>query len=411
MNLLEPISKKSIIFWLAVAAAFLLILREGQPVKWADLLFAIIGILVLINRRARSWIAGLWPHAKAYVLPILFLVIFVGIGQLAGFLSYGPAPVSIKEIATNYGRLVLVGGIFMLLALLISASPRLIHYLSVAIFVSPLVIVPVFWGAWQNILLENGRLAGFLQNPIILGYWLVVIFLIGIGLFLSSKKSWQKIVVVSWLVVVANFILWSASRAAWSSLAISLIVWSALYFKKGNFKKCWTLVVITIPVFYLGYMLFRLGQPPAPAVQSFVAARAVKFVTHPLSDQIRPKFWLEASRLAIQNPLGIGFGYYPRKNIQGETLQPFNTFLEIAVYGGAGALTIFILILSRLGASIKLALRELSGAGAELKLAWFVAVPAVLIDIFFADSIFFRHIWVVLGVALGLSWQARLKNF
>ncbi len=402
-------TKKNVIFWIVVAAAFFLMLRSSQPVKWADALFVTAGILTFLHRRARTAVVEFWPQIAIYILPLLAIAIFIVIGQFIGFLRHGPPPASANAIVLNYARLALEMGMLLFLACAISTGQRLVHYLSLAVFASPLVIIPIFWGTWQDILLSNGRLSGFLQSPIILGSWLSIIFIIGVGIFLSSKVLWQKMAAASWLVVIANFILWSASRAAWLSLAVSIIIWSVLYLKKKSFKKCLVILALSISVFYLGYLLFCLGARPTPAVQAFVSKRVAEFITHPTASQVRHLFWLEAVDIIFRNPLGVGFGYYPII-ADGKLIQPFNTFLEVAVYGGIGALTAFLLFFYRMGISIRATLEDLLDQGADLKLAWLVAVPALLVNIFFADSIFFRHVWVTLGVALGISWQTLIKN-
>jgi hypothetical protein len=419
-----------IIIWLTVIAVFLLIFRLGNIkdslIKPFDFLIALIGILILFNAEFKIIIQKLWKEIRDYLKYLTFLILFIVLGQILSYLRSDSSIINF-DLFLNYGRVIFNAAVFLLTAILIFHNQKLIPYISKAIFVSPLLILPVFLGYGKRIYFNGGRLSGFLQDPNVFAGWIIVVFLIGLALFLSSNKLWLKFLIITWLCIIANFILWSGSRAGWLAIVFGLVIWSIFYFiQQKSFRKIGYLIIISIFAFSVGFTILPNRIKPSVLDRSvgsqiikamglnetlkkynpdFTAQHKYGFI----SNQIRTDIWKNILIIAIKNPFGFGFNYLNGHLfiINNETITfTTNIFLEIMIAGGIGALLIFLIILKKLYKGIKYILKNLD----DLKLAWIVASLAVLGDLFFIDGFLFRYFWFVLGMVLGICWIERFKK-
>ena len=422
-------NKPQIIVWLFTVAAFLLIFRLGNIkngfIKPFDFLIALIGILILFNAEFKIIIQKLWKEIRDYLKYLTFLILFIVLGQILSYLRSDGSIINF-DLFLNYERVIFNAAVFLLTAILIFNNQKLIPLVSKAIFISPLAILPAFFGYGREIYFNGGRLSGFLQDPNIFGGYMTVVFLIGLALFLSSNKLWLKLLITAWLCVIASFNLWSDSRAGWLALILGLIIWSACYFfQQKNLKKIIWLMMITILSFSVGFIILPNGFKPyildrtigSQIIQKMDLNEIIKEYNpgfNPshyygfISNQIRTDIWKNILIIAIKNPLGFGFNYLNRHLfiINNETIAfTTNIFLEIMIAGGIGALLIFLIILKKLYKGIKYVLKNLD----DLKLAWIIASLAVLGDLFFIDGFLFRYFWFILGMVLGIQWLERFK--
>ncbi|GEM_PF-3573382 len=398
------------ITWLAAGAAFFLAFRNNcwgcDTLKIGDALFILLGGVVMLHADIRALFRKRLAELRFYLWSFATILFFILIGQLISLFS----GISLEKIILiNYARLLFNWGIFFILAFLIARYPRLISYMSIAILISPVTALPAFLGPNDHFL-HGGRLMGFLLNPIVFGMWMAIVFLLGIAFYLEAKSWWLKGLVLAWLCVIASFILWSGSRAAWLSLALGLLLWGGLLLKeKVAWKKLRLLATAFLVAFVTGFFLLPNS---GLKIRSWVGERAVLFVAHPTEDQIRSEVWeIVISTTQFKNLLGAGLinstNHAPLIPVVVNGLpvisnSPSNSFLEIMLYGGIGAVFAFT---AMIGLFVFEAWRFLQKTSIleirDLHLAWILAVPTILVGIFFNDGFLLRHTWVVLGMGVG----------
>ncbi len=410
----QKIDARFITLGLIGAATILLMNWRGYPLKLADVIFAAAGLTLFASAKARQAIKMFWPKLRPYALSFAFIVFFIIIAQITSyFRGYNTSLNS--AVILNYARVIFNFLLFLFLAFLVIYEKRALRFLSYGVLISPFWTIPVFWPTGRIIYLSGGRLTGFVQSPIIFGLWMAVVYLIGLGIILDAKRKFTKILLLGWLVIVANFILWAASRASWLSLSAAILFWLLFYlFYLKNFKKAAAVFFIVLFTFSIGYFLLPKIEILNLNIKNVVAERAVNFLTQPSKEQSRTKAWRLASWQLIGPAAGLGFGFgdyltaYLGKIKTTEDINlphsANNFFIETALDGGLGALAAIIFFFLKLGRDIKRALARIAERDfSSLTLAWFIAVPAVVIDVFFTDGFLLRHVWFVLGTGAGAA--------
>jgi O-antigen ligase len=419
-------SFNQIIAVLAVSASFLLIFRTGNIkngiIKPFDLILLIIGSFLVLNWKT---VEPLKEKLKPFVKYGLILLLSIVLGQIASWIYRDSMNVSI-DMLLNYGRIVFNISVFLVMAIIIHRTPKLYIFISRAIFVSPVVFLPVFFGIGTDAYFNGGRLSGFLQDPNVFGGWMIIIFLLGIA-FLHEVKARQKILIAAWLCIIANFILWSGSRASWLALSAALLAWMFFDLWRKQKTRVITLIFIPIIAFSVGFLLLPNNIKPfifdrifgKYAINAMGLEETFKkynpgFTPSAdygiISNQTRTKIWGNIVTIATKSPL-FGFGFYYLNNnqfpVQSESVSyTANVFLEALINGGIVALAAFLFMLKRIWDEVKHSLKGLS----ELEFSWIVAIFATLIDLFFIDGFLFRYFWFVLGMGLGIAWARSLPQ-
>ncbi|MBI2033741.1 MAG: O-antigen ligase family protein [Candidatus Liptonbacteria bacterium] len=391
-------------------AAFFFIIRMPRSPQLVDIVLALA--LLAIATKIKS-LKTIWPFLRPYCLILGGLFCLFIAGQIFNYFNYGIA--MSYYIVLNYARFLFNSFVFISIAIAVYCYPILVRYISRAVLISTLVMLPVYFdGPYnENIFISvgsGGRLGGiFQENPIIFGLWMGVVFFAGIGLFLESKKRLERVVLGLWLGMIANFILWSATRSVWVSLPFGIVAWCLFaLLKERKKKKALRILCITIFAFLMGYGL--LAAQNGVAFQR-TAHRITTLAQSPLENQIRTKIWIKTTPFFISKPFGLGLviatpdapfvdlgaGIVERFNHQS-----FNSYLEVIVYGGLGAFILFLFFIFRLGNSALRVFREKRIEMQDSEMAWIAAAIFILLDIFFADAFLFRHLWFTLGVFFGI---------
>ncbi len=395
-----------LVYWLTILSVFSLIFRRGSFVKVFDVLIVIIGILLIANPESFIAIKKFFIKFKYAFFTIIFLIIFIIFAQLLSYALGNNIDINF-EIFKNHGRLIFNVYTLFLVGFLISYNKKILFPVSWAIIFSPIIVLPAYWNLNEEFFISGGRLTGFLQTPIIFGAWMMVVFLIGIGFFFTLQKKWQKTLLLLWLAIIANFILWAASRASWLALIAAIFILITFYFLIGEKKKSGIIFLIFIFTFSVGYILLPSKDLK---IKAWVLDRSKNLaesivVLHPekIQGQMHTTTLPNAVRFISQNSMGSGFGDYTAMNLgilnKGDTVSN-SSYLELALYGGVGALFMFLLFLFGVGKEIRKIL--LSRKLSDLEIVWIVACLAFLIDIFFTDGFLWRHTWFMLGVVIGI---------
>ena len=406
-----PHLMKPYLLWLAALAAFSLALRNVFPIKPFDVLAVILGIAILTDRGTRILARTFWHEVRRYVKYFAWFLLLVCIAQGVSWIRDDLNPWNIA-LLSQYARLVFNLYTFLLVAFLMYADKRIVTFASRAIFLSPILVLPAHFAEWQASYIEGIRLAGLLGNPIIFGFWMMVAFFIGLGLYLDAKRPGTRFGIAAWLVIIANFILWSASRCAWIAIPFGLV--ALLYLcvlQKRSAEDVLHILGLVFISFALGQALLVTARIPisakpqgAPdetyAIKKFVVKRAFNLVLNPTQNESRITIWREAISKNIQNPWGFGmYGEVSPPQFPGAA----NSYLEAPEAGGWGALAIFLLILTQIGTTVKQAIHKRVSKLTGLEMIWFSIGAALVINIFFYNFFFTRVLWFVLGAILGIA--------
>lgn len=384
---------------IASAAVFFLAIHKGTP-KPFDVLTTILAIIALCQRKTRDDLRALWPKIKPYAISIILVLFFIFLGTILNF-QENIEHMGINGIFTNFARVAFNGAVFLFFAFLVSSRDKLLPWISIALIASFALAVPAYWDFGPEKFISGGRLMGLTQNPHILGLLSITGFLVMLGLFIEAKKGWQKAVLAGWMVVVANFNLWAASRATWIAISVGLALW-VIFSSKSNLDKLKYFIILPAAAFFLGWML--LPSSPTLEIRNWVGQRAVNFVSSPLDGQEQTQTWPSIPKTILGHPAGFGFE---------RPSSSYGTFFEVALFGGVGAVIFFTLFIIRFLKGMRkfvLGLPRAYDRLVDLKLAWIITGVAIVIGIFFTDAFLWRQTWALLGISLGAAWSVTKNN-
>jgi O-antigen ligase len=265
----------------------------------------------------------------------------------------------------------------------------------------------------QATMLEPLFLANLLLTPILVG--LTRIMLIGKG-----RSRSVAIVVLSSLCFVLTL-----SRGAFIGLAVGLCFVGVATWKQTlhNLRRYWisviafSFIILSLSVGFLVFASLAAGHQPLDAPRQFASLVGNKFnQTGTLTDRFKAE--QSAFKIYWERPwfgLGIG-GYtfrvlgYPVHRTAGDRVVVNNEFLEVLLEVGAVGL---ICYLAFLGSSLYLGYKRPAGTDNELS-SWSVglsaATLATLVQLLSFSGFFTYHIWVLLGLLVGIGARMRRQK-
>ena len=258
-----------------------------------------------------------------------------------------------------------------------------------------LALLVTFPGA--RLLLEDGRVRAFFQDPNVFGP-----FLVPAALILSEELLAPRVLRLSWpvkaiaLAAVTLGVLFSFSRGAWLNLALGVVVMLAvLSLRRGGSRRALAFLGVALCVATL-----VVGAVAVSGSSGFLVERA-----RPQSyDSERFGAQAVGIQAAEQYPLGAGPGQFE----QIAPISAHSTYVRVlAEQGVAGLVTLTGLLLFTLGVALRNALlgRDTYGIGSAALLgAW----CGILANSFFVDTLHWRHLWLVAALIWAASMRWRL---
>ena len=246
-----------------------------------------------------------------------------------------------------------------------------------------------------DLLLEDGRVRGFFQDPNVFGPFLIPAALILIEELLSPRVlRTGRLLKAIGLVALTLGVLFSFSRGAWLNLALAVaVMFVVLLLRRGGARRAMALLGVGICVAVL------VGGTVAVSGSSdFLVERA-----RPQSYDAE-RFGAQAVGInaAEQYPLGAGPGQFE----QIAPISAHSTYVRVlAEQGVAGLATLAALLLFTLGVALRSALlgRDTYGIGSAALLgAW----CGILANSFFVDTLHWRHLWLVAA----LIWAGSMRR-
>jgi O-antigen ligase len=246
-----------------------------------------------------------------------------------------------------------------------------------------------------QLLLEDGRVRAFFQDPNVFGPFLVPAALILIEELLAPRMlRASRLTKAICLVALTLGVLFSFSRGAWLNLALGVVVmFLVLSLRRGGARRA-------IAFLGVGLCVAALvgGAVAISGSSSFLAERA-----RPQSYDAE-RFGAQAVGIdaAQQYPLGAGPGQFE----QIAPISAHSTYVRVlAEQGLAGLFTLAVLLIFTLGAALRNALlgRDTYGIGSAALLgSW----CGILANSFFVDTLHWRHLWLVAA----LIWAGSMRR-
>jgi O-antigen ligase len=308
--------------------------------------------------------------------------IFV-LGHLFGLIGVGLTTWAVSALLRNLGAF---AAFFAFFAVCVArpAARRLgwFAFFSAFAFVAMSVFVHSSAGLRASGVFDNANYPGhFLATGVTVlmfaGHWRVSSRAIGIGVGLLGIIATGSFGALTFVAVVVAYWMWSRGARLRTQLRVSLRL---------------LCVVISVVLVILGF-----GRVSVSEVNTGSGIDAARFAR---SSDARGHIWSEAIAVAEAHPLGVGPGGFHARQDLGRTNQEIahNDYLEVLVGGGVVALLGFaglLLVLWRASRPAKISRALLLGFG----------TAAV-----FRDTVNFRHLWLVLALALATEIVARQRR-
>lgn len=247
---------------------------------------------------------------------------------------------------------------------------------------------------------EGVRVRALFDDPNVFGPFLMPITMILLEDLLRPRLfGFSRILKAVMLSVLLAGIVFSASRGAWLSVLIALIVFIAVTAsrQRGSKRVVPLLGGIVAAAMMVGSFVTLAGD------QSDIGDRAG-------SQEYDVSRWdaqEQGLHLAWTHPLGIGPGQFEEEaSYGGEQIAAHSLFIRaFAEEGLLGLLSLVALCLATLGYALRAAIRgvDLHGIGSAALLAsW----SGILIHSYFVDSLQWRHAWLVAALIWASAFVA-----
>lgn len=230
-------------------------------------------------------------------------------------------------------------------------SPALVHRCICALITSSVIVSLIglyqnFFGTFtENAWLDsktfaeiNGRVVSTLQNPNVLGEYIILIFPLIIAMMISSKQKNERFAFFFAAVINCACLVFTWSRGAWLGFIVSLIVFFAI-----SGKHFLTTAILSIPIFSIAIYF---------AMDTAILNRLTNLTDS--SSSYRFNIWRGVVRMLENIGLhGIGIGegafqkIYPGYALSGIEAAPHShsLFLQIIVETGIISLIAFLVFL------------------------------------------------------------------
>lgn len=397
--------------WFAAAFGLSLSFRGGGPLaQRSDVLLLLLAVALLADSLVRDVIRR---DLRKFARIALLCAGIVAVIFLADILNFAPWSLRGSDATWNYVRLTMGCSSLIVCSVLAVRGRGAFYAFTAGVAVAPLATLPVFVNLDEGVFIHGGRLAGYLQTPIIFGAWTLVAFVLAFGIFLFIRRAWRRAVLFVWLAILANFLLWSASRASWIGAALAILAFVASELGCRRLRRAFFVTASAAAVFALGYYFL----PNALGMQRFVSLRAANLAEsiatlepQHIAAQQHSVTMARAGEFIFHHRHEIGFSGMVAE-VKGSSPERApatnNLFLEVGIYGGVPAILLFTALIGMACSGAWRFVRSLHDPmrfDTALRFVWLVAGAAFFVDIFFTQAFLWRHTWVVLGVLLGVAY-------
>lgn len=187
-------------------------------------------------------------------------------------------------------------------------------------------IANVLWysNSWFTVTKEGLVLRMFSIMPDSHSFALMCMFGIGCLIYFFVSKYINKTLFITGVILFGLAIVFSGTRGVWVGMLLPLFVFSFLYFWKPTWKKILLPGIAAVMLVVLSFGLSPVVRKGlalaigAGSVNDFARARSI-YDTDESSNAGRIAIWSESLLLAMDNPLGVGFGNFLNARVGGTT--------------------------------------------------------------------------------------------
>ena len=422
---LENISKNLLLLALA-----LLLFRNGSfsgsfTLKPYELLFTVVLLLtaidVLKNKKIKEFFSSA-PKSIYVALGSLLFFVLLGWG-IATVFFHIPTPLN---MVLEFGNFIICILTFLLILFYSkgddSYAKKCLYTLLVPLVYGVFILVPSV--ANHVYFAQDGTFNGLTDNVNLMAKILLVpaLYCGTMAMFVWGNK---KILFAALATIATTLVFWTAERGAILSLAVGLALSYAIFaITNKQWKKILlnTLVGLLIICFgfillpYSGKKIFLDRILHRDACQAGSIALQDKTLNTIVSEsskcaaavsEPRSVIWSFYLKQIPQHPLGIGPNTHVEAHIMYNKILfvdpgPHNTYIELLLWGGIGALISFLYL-------VWAAYKNMYAIGLSHNV-FLVAVAgtltSLLVSVFFNDSIILIWLWVILALAIRPSGKA-----
>jgi O-antigen ligase len=339
------------------------------------------------------------------LLPATVLCVFALSNAISGMFAID-IPLMMMFMAVTFFLILVAVIVFALVATWPDAAHAVLIGYCISSLISTVITLAVFAGLlpFDFVMFDASRVQAFFKDPNVYGPSLVVSILYLVAL-LEYRPRWRAGIIVALPILVLG-VVFSASRAAWMNLALSLTLYLGLRAwesRDHGLGRYWIMAA--------GVLLLVAGGSIAVAMLTdygeFINERTA------MQDYDADRFAAqhEGIELAFEDPFGLGPGQFePRVGVLGISAHSLyvRTLLE---NGLAGLVSLFVF----LGLTLLVAFRSALSGGPLAACGAVVAASlvGVLLNSVVVDTLHWRSLWIQAGLAWGLyvaclqHWPAR----
>lgn len=426
-----------IVFTLAVLS---LIWRNGNilpigAVKPFEILLALAFVLALFDftfsPMSRSILRKLKPVWVLYGLLFGAFTLFAMVGHGFSAISFPNWASYASEVYLEYARFIFVFLLFFLTVYIVVRYAKSVRWILSAIVFSPIVLFLAFVPRLQDFFVEDARLIGARNDPNYLATFLALGLIIAAAFFLYTRSRLKWLGVV-YIVVMSPLFLWAHSRAAFLSIAVALIILSAIYvIRERSFIRI-GLVGILGTIFILSnifsfFVLPNTSQAliyrrsianvfPSETLRGFMAdftsqgdtslhTAVLRNIPTDTFDISRGELWRDALNKSVRSPLGFGPAYHNWSPI-GDIGRPHNLFLEVVLTAGWIGFFAFLIFVGLVFLKLSKIMRGSNWVGIALGTSFVY----LLLNGLFLDMLTLRWLWLIMGLIVGYAFLEGDEN-
>lgn len=247
----------------------------------------------------------------------------------------------------------------------------------------------------HDILTLYNRPKGLFKDPNVFGPFLVPVAIYALMALQLESKRWVKAAWAGTFLICTLGVFLSFSRACWLNYVASMAIYAVMFFVSSESGAQLSGRLVTAAAFACVALTLVVALINVPVVNNMLM---IRLGSKGMQSYDTKRFQVhdEALESARQQQLGIG----PGQSELAFAYATHSTYLRVLTENGvAGALAFYALLLASLGRALHMARKAKGKRWRALGAVLFACMGGLLANSVVIDSIHWRHLWLVLGMA------------
>ncbi|MCX5694961.1 MAG: O-antigen ligase family protein [Candidatus Omnitrophica bacterium] len=216
-------------------------------------------------------------------------------------------------------------------------------------------VIPNYWG--DKVLMENIVTSSLAYHHSTLGFYMLLIIFITIGLLLKEKKNLWKIIFSLSILLFVYLEILSLSRSAWVGLSSGLVLWA--FSLKGNFDKKIKLLFVLVVIVIVTLFIFKNFSQTSERLDPFYDLlnrfqRGVPGVESEVTIDARINVFSFFVDVLKNNPLILLYGNgFLSSPVRYDYTGSHNQFMDVLIDSGIFGLLFYIWLLFKMLTTLK----------------------------------------------------------